>query len=74
VLNPPVLPLWVQTTLLIAGLALMLWLNAYGYLDKTIDAAGHIQYTTVAWPWFVPIGSTVAFLFGWLLARKQAPT
>jgi hypothetical protein len=29
----------------------------------------------IAWPWYAPIGSTVAFVFGYLLAgRKREST
>ncbi len=70
--RPGVLPAWAQTLVLLAGVALMLWVSAYGYLDKSVADDGAVRYTTVAWPWFVPIGSTVAFVWGWLLARRQA--
>ncbi|HSW44454.1 MAG TPA: hypothetical protein VLM89_02675, partial [Phycisphaerae bacterium] len=54
-----------QTLVLVAGLALVLLVNHFGYLDRAVDpATGRITFTTVAWPWFTPIGSTVAFAFG----------
>ncbi|MBN1488888.1 MAG: hypothetical protein JXA69_03135 [Phycisphaerae bacterium] len=63
---------WPQTLILITGLAIMLWINHYGYLDATMDpVTGKVKYTTVAWPWFTPIGSTTAFVFGFLLARRK---
>jgi len=59
-----------QTLLLAAGLAGMVWLSFRGYLDVREDPVGGTRhYVTVAWPWFVPIGSTVAFVFGYALAR-----
>jgi len=63
-----------QTLVLLAGLALMLWVNYFGYLDRAVDAAGTVKYSTIAWPWFTPIGSVVAFFFGWLLAGKRNET
>ncbi len=65
---------WPQTVILVAGLAGMLWVNYYGYFDMKIDPdTQKVTYTTIAWPWFMPIGSTVAFVFGFLLARKKPP-
>jgi solute:Na+ symporter, SSS family len=69
--RPGVLPAWAQTLVLMAGVALVLWVSAYGYFDKSVAPDGAVRYTTVAWPWFVPIGSTVAFVWGWLLARRR---
>jgi hypothetical protein len=61
-----------QTLVLILGLALMLWVNYCGYLGTAIDPkTGKEAFVTIAWPWFTPIGSTVAFVFGYLLARKK---
>ncbi len=35
---------------------------------------GEPTFLTVAWPWYAPVGCTVAFVFGFLLARrKQEP-
>jgi len=68
----PVLPPAIQTILLILGLGLMLWLSYFGYIEKQTARNGQaIKYISVAWPWFVPIGSLAAFVFGCLLARKK---
>ena len=63
---------WPQTVVLVAGIAMMIWTNYHGYLDRIVDPeTGAISYVTIAWPWFSPIGSTVAFVFGFLLARHR---
>ena len=62
---------WPKTLILVAGLALMLWLNHYGYWKGQPDADGNPTYLTVAWPWYAPLGSSVAFIWGYLLARRQ---
>jgi len=60
-----------QTLVLLAGLALLLWLNYYGYWCGEPDANGQRKMLTVAWPWYAPIGSTIAFVWGYLLARRR---
>jgi len=67
----PVLPRVTQTALLGAGIATMLAISHFGYFDKTVKADGSVTYTTLAWPWFIAVGSTVAFVLGWLLARRK---
>jgi solute:Na+ symporter, SSS family len=62
----PVLPQWAQDIVLLLGLALMLWLNYYGY---KLNADG--QPMSVAWPWMIPLGSLVAIVWGYLLARRR---
>jgi hypothetical protein len=63
---------WPQTVVLVLGLAMMLWINYCGYLGVSVDPeTGAQTFDTIAWPWFVPIGSTVAFVFGYLLARRK---
>ncbi len=70
-LPPPVIPVWLQTFVLAAGLVLMLWINYYGYFDKSI-VAGKAKFVIIAWPWYAPFGCVVAVLFGYLLARRKA--
>jgi SSS family solute:Na+ symporter len=61
---------WPQTLLLLIGVALMLWINYHAYWPGE-DAQGNFVYRAIAWPWYAPIGSTVAFVFGYLLARRK---
>ncbi|NLX23955.1 MAG: hypothetical protein GXY55_20070 [Phycisphaerae bacterium] len=64
---------WPQTLILIAGIALMLLINYHGYWEGPPNAeTGAPTYLTVAWPWYAPLGSTVAFVWGFLLARRKA--
>jgi len=62
---------WPQTLFLIVGLALVLWLSYYGYWEGEPDADGNATYLTVAWPWYAPVGSSIAFIWGYLLARRR---
>jgi len=71
--GPRVLPAPAQTLVLIVGLLGMLWINRYGYWDGGVDAKGQPIYLTVAWPWYAPLGSLVAFIWGYLLARRRVP-
>jgi len=62
---------WSQTFILAAGVALMLWLNYYGYWKGPPAEDGLPTVLTIAWPWYAPVGSTVAFVWGYLLARRR---
>jgi Na+/proline symporter len=63
---------WPQTMILMVGLAIMLWLNDSGYWEGPIDPeTGAVTVQSIAWPWYAPVGSTVAFVFGYLLARSK---
>ncbi len=68
----PVLPQALQTVILIVGIALMLLANYYGYADGGLDDGGEQVYKTIAWPWYAPVGSTVAFVWGYLLAKRRS--
>jgi len=70
----PVVPLPLQTLLLLCGVAIMLWLTYHGYWTGEPDKDGNPTIQNIAWPWQVPIGSTIAFLWGWLLANKRDAT
>jgi solute:Na+ symporter, SSS family len=70
----PVLPVALQTVLLGAGITTMIALSYVGYFGKSVDAQGNVNCLTLAWPWFIPVGSVVAFVFGYLLARRDGPT
>jgi hypothetical protein len=71
---PLVIPAALQTLLLVLGLAFMLWLTHHGYWDGGTNAKGQPNYISVAWPWMVPLGSTIAFVWGYLLARRKPQT
>jgi len=60
-----------QFGVLLLGLAGMLAINYFGYFDRTLTEAGDITYTILSWPWYVPLGSTVAFIWGYLLAHRR---
>lgn len=65
-----VLPEWLQAVVLLIGLAGILVINCYGYWN-IIGADGTAQRATLAWPWYAPIGSLVAMIWGYLLARRR---
>lgn len=59
-----------QTCILVLGLVLLMWLNYYGYWHE-LDAQGQPKMQVVAWPWQIPLGTVVAFVWGYLLARPR---
>jgi hypothetical protein len=62
-----------QTLLLLVGLAMVLFINYFGYFDSSVNpSTGERVYVSLAWPWQAPIGCVVAFLWGYLLARPRA--
>jgi len=62
---------WPQTVILLAGVAMMLWLNYAGYWESEPGADGTTKPLVLAWPWYTPFGSLVAFIWGYLLARRK---
>ncbi|HEV2295837.1 MAG TPA: hypothetical protein VGR35_18465 [Tepidisphaeraceae bacterium] len=56
-----------QTLALLAGIALMLWISRYGHFT---DPDG-VTIRPLAWPWWAPIGSIVAFVLGYVLAENS---
>lgn len=71
--RPPLVMPWpAQTIVLIFGLAFMLWLNYYGYLDRTEDPkTGRPIFVNIAFPWEIPLGNVVAFVWSYALARRR---
>ncbi len=62
-----------QTLLLLGAGILVVWLAHNAYVEGPIDpVTGEASRRTLAWPWFAPLGSTVTFLLGWLLAGKRS--
>jgi hypothetical protein len=58
-----------KTLPLAAALAGVVWIGFNGYWT---DPSRPGVRLTIAWPYFTPIGSAVAFGFGWLLAGRRA--
>jgi SSS family solute:Na+ symporter len=76
----PLVHSWLQTLILIGGLGLLMWLSYYGYWHVTdeagnmlVNADGTPVIRTIAWPWQIPLGSLVAFIWGYLLAHRKPP-
>jgi Na+/proline symporter len=65
-----------QTVLLLFGLATVVWLSQWGELSVLGEVEGESAWVPrqVSWPWFVPIGCTVAFVYGYLLALPSSPS
>lgn len=61
----------VKSLYLLIGLLLMMWLSYYGYWERPDPTTGTLAMVTIAWPWYAPVGSLVAFGLGYLLARPQ---
>ena len=53
-----------QTLALLAGIALMLWVSHYGHFSDPVTG----ETRPLAWPWWAPIGSVIAFVWGYALA------
>ena len=68
--GPRVLPAPVQFLVLLAGVVGMLLINFYGYWPNPDNPAKPL---CVAWPWYAPLGSLVAVVWGYLLARRKVP-
>jgi len=60
-----------KTVVLVAGIALMLVLSYYGYWEGPFDDNGDPTKLRLAWPWYTPLGSVVAFTWGYLLAGPR---
>jgi hypothetical protein len=60
-----------QTGWLALGLVGMLWANEHGFFEVRKSRLAPPEWTLqpLAWPWYVPAGSLIAFVFGLLLAR-----
>jgi len=56
---------WSHTLWLVCGLVLVFCLTLFCKFDGD---------KVLAWPWYIPFGSTVAFVFGWLLGRPVQGT
>lgn len=58
-----------KTIYLLVALTLVVLLKFWGYIPGDIDpATGLAIQQRIAWPWYAPLGSTITFVFGILLA------
>lgn len=58
-----------ETLLLLAAIGIVLFLVHYAHFMVPDPVTGETVRRTIAWPWYAPVGSTMTFIFGWLLAR-----
>ncbi|QOJ15438.1 MAG: hypothetical protein HRU75_12670 [Planctomycetia bacterium] len=65
-----VLSLPARAVVVMAGAALPFVLARYGILDAETQAELGLGARTLAWPWYVPVGSIIAFAWGYLLAER----
>ena len=56
-----------QTLALLIGIGLMLWISRYGHFQGDDGVT-----RPLAWPWWAPVGSVVAFAWGYVLAGRRA--
>lgn len=63
-----------QTVYLLVGLVAVAWLARFGEVSVLGDVEGEPAWVLrrLTWPWLVPVGCTVAFVLGILLARPGA--
>jgi SSS family solute:Na+ symporter len=67
--KPTVLPPVARHIAFLAGLALLMLLQYHGYWYAEVD--GESVMRTLSWPWYAPVGSVIAFAWGYLLAGRR---
>ncbi|MBK8913748.1 MAG: hypothetical protein IPM64_03940 [Phycisphaerales bacterium] len=65
-----VLPRLYRMLVATAGAALPFLLAQYAILKPEVVAAWGLGADKLAWPWYVPVGSIIAFTWGYLLAQR----
>jgi len=63
-----------QLGAVVLALGFLVWINRHGLFEVRVNRRHDPEYDwlPLSFPWYVPIGSTVAFVFGVLLARPNA--
>ena len=56
------------------ALVLVLALSRLAYSTRVSPDDGRLLYRVLAWPWYIPAGSAVAFVFGILLGKRRPST
>lgn len=67
----PVVPIAVQFLLVLAGAAMVMVINLYGY-QRGVAEDGSATIYKLAWPWYAPLGAIITFVWGYLLAGRPA--
>lgn len=64
-----------QLTLVLLACVAIIWLNRFGLIavEKPAALGGGWTHERIDYPWYVPIGSTIAFVLG-LALRRETPT
>jgi hypothetical protein len=62
-----------QLLLVLTTCTAILWLNRFGLVavEQTAALGGGWTHQRIEYPWYVPIGSTVAFVLGLALRRED---
>ena len=68
----PLARVFAQAFVLLAGLAGVVWLGEYGYFLR-VGPEGEPVRAVLAWPYYIPLGACVAFVWGWALAEEPFP-
>ncbi len=75
--------LFLKSGWLVLGCLLMLAIHRYLWFvkldevggDPLLDDAGSVLRWSIEWPWYAPLGGSIAFVFGYLLAEpRQQPS
>ena len=56
---------------ILAFVVLVLAISRFAFSTTENAADGEVAYHVLAWPWYIPAGSTVAFVFGILLGKPR---
>jgi len=70
----PVIPVPAQFLVYALGIAGLLATVDYGHFGpEPGDGSDDPNLRVLAWPWYVPLGSVIAFVWGYLLAGRKMP-
>jgi len=72
----PVKRVALQFAILVLALLVLVWIQRHGLVVVEKDAHTDSEWLSlpVAFPWYVPIASTLAFVLGLVWARDEGPT
>jgi hypothetical protein len=72
----PVRRSFVQLVLVVVAACALAWIQRYGLVafEKNERADPEWVFSALAFPWYVPVASTIAFAFGLFWARDEEPS